>query len=423
LVLPGAGVIDTIVALLAVSLVRNRTFVQSSPNACGFEELAEGAVEDKIKLDGQEELSTLTNKFNESPRQVRTERSQLTAGGNRLFDIVRSIRDGVIILDASGSVLFANAQARERLSLAGEKVEGKPLTAVLGEKHELVNLAAAALATGAEAHDVPIEPTGGSSVLVRLFKLGGGRNPAGLLIILRDLRSVVEIERALDYSNRLARLLSGVAHQLRRPLQGMNLRLELLRSDNGERKDRHLDRLREAIDRLDSSIEALDRFANPGDLTASNFDLNQLLRELAARVRNDHIQIEFGLAEALPEIYGDRSMISEALANIITNAVEAMPQGGVLRVESRPHDGQAEIIVADSGSGIPQDNLAQIFELYFTTKPEGRGLGLSLALRAIELNRGSIKVESCDGQGTTCHVSLPLASRPTPSAEQPDAMD
>jgi signal transduction histidine kinase len=215
----------------------------------------------------------------------------------------------------------------------------------------------------------------------------------------------------------LTRLLSGVAHQLRRPLQGIKLRLELLRSDTEERKDLHLDKLREAIDRLDSSIEALDRFANPGELAASRFDLNQLLRESAARVRNDQIRIEFGLAEALPEIFGDRSMISEALANIITNAVEAMPQGGVLRLESRSHDGQAEITVADSGSGIPQDNLARIFELYFTTKPEGRGLGLSLALRGIELNRGSIRVESCAGQGTTCHVALPLARLSAPSTE------
>src|SRR4029077_14761267 len=111
--------------------------------------------------------------------------------------------------------------------------------------------------------------------------------------------------------------------------------LELLRSDTEERQDLHLDKLREAIDRLESSIEALDRFANPGELVASRFDLNQLLRELAARVSSDQMRIEFGLAEALPEIYGDRIMISEAVANIITNAVQAMPQGGVLRLESR----------------------------------------------------------------------------------------
>ncbi len=426
LVVLAAGLIDTIVAWLLLSLITNRTFVQVSRIARGFEELAEGAEEVEIKLDGQEELSTLTNKFNELSRRVRTERSQLAAGGNRLFDIVRSIQDGVIMLDASGAVLFASTQALERLSLTGENVEGKPLKSVLGDKHELVNLAASAMETGAEARDVTIEPTAGSSVLVTLFKLGGGRTPAGLFIILRDLRSVVEIETALDYSNRLARLgalLSGVAHQLRGPLQGMSLRLELLRSDNGERKHRHIERLREEIDRLDSSVEALLRFLRPEDLTVGDFDLNQLLRELAARVGNDQIQIEFQLAEDLAEIHGDRGMISEALVNIITNAVEAMPRGGVLRLESRSDGDHAEAVVADTGTGVPQENLSKIFDLYFTTKSEGTGLGLSLALRAVELNQGSIKMDSRAGQGTTCHITLPLATRPTSSTEQADVSD
>ena len=137
---------------------------------------------------------------------------------------------------------------------------------------------------------------------------------------------------------------------------------------------------------------------------------------------NDQIQIEFQLAEDLAEVHGDRSMISEALVNIITNAVEAMPRGGVLRLESRSLDDQAEVVVADTGTGVPQENLARVFDLYFTTKSEGSGLGLSLALRAVELNQGTIKVESCVGQGTTCHITLPLATRPTASAEQPDVV-
>jgi signal transduction histidine kinase len=100
-----------------------------------------------------------------------------------------------------------------------------------------------------------------------------------------------------------------------------------------------------------------------------------------------------------------------------------MPRGGVLRLESRSLDDQAEVVVTDTGTGVPQENLARVFDLYFTTKSKGTGLGLSLALRAVELNRGSIKVESCVGQGTTCHISLPLARQPTSSTEQADVSD
>ena len=406
----------TIVAWILLSMVTSRIFRELSQIARDFGALA--GADAAIELDGDEELATLTGRFNELSRRVTADRSQLASGGDRLFDVVRSIQDAVLMLDPSSAILFANQQAREKLAPAAEKMEGRTLKSVLGDDHPLVSLAASTIDAGVEAHDVPIELERGSSFLVSFYKLGHGRTPAGLLAILRDMRPVIELQTALDYSNRLAHLgalISGVAHQLRSPLQGMNLRLELLRSAGVENKDRHIERMQQEIDRLDTAVEALLRFMRPEHLKLTDFDLNQLVRELAApaRIRSERVQVERKLADGLPAVRGDRTMLSEALSNVITNAVQAMPAGGILTVSSRRVGAVAEVIVADTGSGIEKERLDRIFDLYYTTKPHGSGLGLALALRAIELNKGTIKIDSRVGEGTTCTISLPAAESVT----------
>jgi signal transduction histidine kinase len=114
---------------------------------------------------------------------------------------------------------------------------------------------------------------------------------------------VLELQTALDYSNRLARLgalISGVAHQLRSPLQSMNLRLELLRDAGLESKDRHIEKMRQEVERLDKAVEALLCFMRPERLKLTDFDLNQLTHEVAAQVRNSHVRVEYRFAEELP---------------------------------------------------------------------------------------------------------------------------
>jgi signal transduction histidine kinase len=195
---------------------------------------------------------------------------------------------------------------------------------------------------------------------------------------------------------------------LRSPLQGMNLRLELLKGAGFENKDRHIERMRQEVERLDKAVDALLRFMRPEHLKLSDFDLNQLAREVAAQIKSDYVRVEYRLAEGLPPVRADRSMIREALSNVITNAVQAMATRGVLTLSSRAAATLAELTVTDTGVGIEKERLAHIFDLYYTTKPQGSGLGLALALRAIELNRGTIKIDSQVGEGTSCIISLPI---------------
>jgi signal transduction histidine kinase len=195
----------------------------------------------------------------------------------------------------------------------------------------------------------------------------------------------------------------------------MNLRLELLRNDDGEGKDRHIERLRQEVERLDQSVEALLRFMRPETLKITDFDVNQLLRELGSRIRDPQVRVDYHLAESLPAVHGDRSMLSEALSNVIANAAQAMmPKGGVLTLRTWVADQAIQVAVVDTGIGIEKEQLDLVFNLYYTTKPHGNGVGLSLALRAIELNRGTIKIESRVAEGTTCRIRLPIATDEAP---------
>lgn len=399
-------------AMLVVMPIANRILEQLAILTRGFEQLAAGKSPEEVKVSGTGELSTLAEKFNELSRQVRADRSRLDTDQSKLFEVVRSIQDAVVLLDTNGVVLFANKEAQERLAPKSSALEGVSLASALDPGHPLLALAQSTV-TGSEAHDVPLKLPSGGTHLVSFFRLGRERIPAGLLIVLRDLAPVIELETALDSSNRLARLgtlISGLAHQLRSPLNGMNMRLELLRREAGEAGEKHIDKLRHEVTRLDEAIEVLLRFMRPEQLKVSDFDMNELLRELGARLNTEKIKVDYQLDPALPAIQADRGLINEALTNLITNAEQAMSGGGELTISSRLLGATVEVTIADRGPGIDKEQLDRIFDLYYTTKTGGSGLGLPFAMRAIELNGGKIVIESEPGQGTVCKVTIPIAS-------------
>ncbi len=145
----------------------------------------------------------------------------------------------------------------------------------------------------------------------------------------------------------------------------------------------------------------------PEQLKPASVPLNVLLTEVAGAVRKPDIRVEFDLEPSVLAITADRALLAEALRNIVANAVEAMPQGGRLTIGTRRlPDGFVEIGVADEGGGI--EDTSRIFNLYYTTKKSGSGLGLPLALRAVDLHHGTIQVDSQPGAGTTVKIRLPI---------------
>ena len=226
-----------------------------------------------------------------------------------------------------------------------------------------------------------------------------------------ELRPLLEVETVQLSSPlpRLESLISAIAHQLRNPLNNMSMRLELLRNEVGEGAIKHIDKLRHEMNRLDETVETLLKFIFPANLEIREFDIGEMLKELGAQVENDRIRLEFRIEPDLPKIRADREMIHDALMNVITNALEAMPERGTLKLSAIREGCAAAISISDSGHGIDPENLTRVFELYYTTKPSRKGLGLSNALRSIELNGGTITITSLPGEGAVCRLSLPIS--------------
>ncbi|MBA3270978.1 MAG: hypothetical protein H0T71_10745 [Acidobacteria bacterium] len=225
----------------------------------------------------------------------------------------------------------------------------------------------------------------------------------------------------------LGRLTAGVAHEVKNPLNAMTIHLELLKQKlaSGQPPSAtgtHVDIISREIRRLDDVVQGFLKFARPEELTLRAVSVGELvdevLKTLAVEANVMHVTLETAIGPGVPDIEADPGILRQALLNLARNAVQAMPDGGRLTIAAAPtRDGRVEIRVADTGIGIPPGNLAKIFDLYFTTKESGTGIGLSLVYRTVQLHNGDIDVESVPGAGTTFIIKMPKAG----SATQADA--
>lgn len=208
-------------------------------------------------------------------------------------------------------------------------------------------------------------------------------------------------------------LTSGVAHELKNPLNSISLRLELLRARlaSGADADGEIDILAQEVTRLDRVVKTFLDFTRPVELAMEEVDPSSLCRSVLDFVRPEAdaagVSLEFVEPSRPITIRGDEDLIRQALLNIFKNAIEAMPDGGTLTAKVSEVAGECEISINDTGVGIPAEKREKIFQLYFSTKEKGSGIGLAMTFRAVQLHGGSIFVESEVGQGTTFHIHLP----------------
>ncbi len=384
----------------------------------GVEQLASAHASPDVRVESRDELGKLADKFNLLSRRIMADRQQWERERDRLVSSVSSIKDAVLMLDSAGRVKFANPEALGRLGLPDGIAVGKYLPRLLGPDHPLVRLTGTALRARSELHNVNMELDGPGSArfLVSLLKtdLEDG-DQGGLLLVLRDVSMVEELEDTLNFSRIMARqgrLLSGLGHQLRNPLYALGLQVALLADDarNAAPLDERIEAIRSELGRINQTIGSLLRFIRLERLELSEFMLNDLVREVAARhVNSSKHRGDYQLDNRVLDVEGDRALLFEALSNLIANAVEAMPNGGKVTLSTAlTGNGGTEIAVVDEGTGIEPENLSSIFDFCFTTKPTGAGIGLSMALRIIDLHRGTLKISSRPGHGTTARITLPL---------------
>ena len=244
----------------------------------------------------------------------------------------------------------------------------------------------------------------------------------GFSAIMRDITERKRMEQRLIHGERmtaLGELAAILAHEIKNPLNSMVINLEVLRGhlgglseDTRAKTDKYMRVLHDEMNRLNKVIRGFLDFAKPVALTLSEVALNDVLRDLVDLVQHQAtktgVVIHLELAAALPTVTGDAAQLKQALLNLVLNAFHAMPSGGRLRLSTALTPERAvRVTVADSGAGIAEADLAKIFDLFYTTKPDGSGLGLPTVQRIVQSHGGRIAVDSKIGSGTTFSVLFP----------------
>ncbi|MGB7217572.1 MAG: ATP-binding protein [Vicinamibacterales bacterium] len=363
------------------------------------------------------------------------------------------LEDSIAVFDAEGALVFASSGMRATLP---PDALGQSVSHLFTPEHPYRTLVEEGLARGQSngpltvllpparpgSDTSPAAPAGEQVVRSDVLRSRNGKL-AGVLIVARDADRLRQVQFTLNHSRRMAalgRLSAGLAHEIKNPLNATMIRLELLRqqlspagtesvapirradgtsiagSEPGEASDlgEHVEVIAAQIRRLDEVVQGFLKFIRPEDIRLQPVALADILAGIMpiieAEAQSHGVVVRTDVPAGLPDLAADQAMLEQALLNLAINACQAMREGGVLRIAAAPTWGRyVAVQVEDNGIGIPPADLDRIFDLYFTTKEGGSGIGLSMVFRAVHLHGGEITVESTPGRGTTFRLLLPQA--------------
>ena len=376
----------------------------------------------RARRDEFSQVIEAAGKLGKELSETRERRSQV----QRQMSALANFMDvGVLLLAADRTLEFANATARELLGGGAPGAFEERWDAMKDSFDEVPDPAIHGGPTSTHVDiDVPVDGRA-RSLRLELYRPEPDEQGGYLVLVKdRDLLEALETDLRLATQMRgLARVYGALAHELKAPLGAMGLNLELL-SDALEvdanadptvraRQKRYADVLREELGRLNRSLVAVLNQTTSLAETREPFDLRQLIHDLEAllapQAKQQHVTLDVQLPEREIRLAGHRDRLKQALLNIATNGLEAMPDGGQMGMRLESDDGRATVVIRDSGPGIPPELLGKIYSMYFTTKNGGTGIGLYVARSVVESHGGTIHVDSQPGNGTCFTVSLPLS--------------
>lgn len=372
---------------------------------------------------GGDELGQVSRKITQVGQQLRGVHEIFSTMRENMNSVMAGLEDGLLLFTRDARAVMVSPAAEKFLGAPAGQFLGRRVTEIFPVGHPLRN---ALHIEGDELVEVAAETelktsAGEKRVGVSVQAIQEDGERMGALVTLRDLDSLDSINTQLQVSERLAalgRITAGVAHEVKNPLNSMRLWLENLKesltpdSDGGARQAVQV--LDKEIDRLDTVVKRFLDFTRPMEVRLEPTQLAELLREVLEvaqpQMQKANIQVAQLLPIDVPEVYVDRALLKQAVLNLVLNAGESMTSGGLLRLVLSRRGEMAEITVGDTGKGIPPENQQKIFQLFFTTRPGGHGIGLASTFRIVQLLNGSIDFTTEVGKGTTFRIELPLAA-------------
>jgi len=374
-------------------------------------------------IESTDELGEVRQKIKQVGQQLRGVHEIFSSLRENMNSVMAGLEEGLILFTRDGRAVMISPAAEKFLGASASQFLGRRATEIFPTGHPLYE---GLRLEGGElrelASETELETAEGSRrVGVTVQEIQGAGERMGALVTLRDLDSLESINTQLQVSERLAavgRITAGVAHEVKNPLNSMRLWLENLKeslprdAEDGARQAVTV--LDAEIDRLDAVVKRFLDFARPMDVKLEPTQLANLLREVLdvarPQLEQAHVHVAQLLPIGVPEVFVDRALLKQAVLNLVLNAVDAMPNGGQLQLTLSRRGEMAEITVGDTGKGIPLENRQKVFQLFFTTRPGGSGIGLASTFRIVQLHNGSIDFTSEVGRGTTFRIELPLAA-------------
>jgi signal transduction histidine kinase len=356
-------------------------------------------------------------------RQIRDSREIFSALKDNVDQLMSKLQDGLMLFARDSRVVLVSAPVEGFLGRPRAELLGRTVHEVFDRNSLLGSALLEAFDRRRPVSQREFEAAGGRRVQVSLDFVQEQNSQIGALLIMRDPESVRRIGDEIEMSRRLSasgRLTRGVAHEVKNPINAIVLHLQLLRNKLAEQEPdtrRHMDIIDSEIRRLDRVVQTLVDFTRPRDLHLEEVDLRRLIEDVAQLAAPDAEQhgviIERNMPKERLPIKADVDLLKQAFLNVVINGVQAMPQGGLLTISAQRENNAVVAEVRDQGAGIPHDLHDKIFELYFTTKKDGSGIGLAQTYQVLQWHYGSVDFESVEGTGTIFRFHIPtIASLP-----------
>ncbi len=349
-------------------------------------------------------------------------------------NILESLDDGLVVVDAGDRVVRWNRALEGLFGVGRAGAVGRRLDEVFGVPLvDTLRSARHGHPEGATLYRVPLgAPRGGGAeegllvnvAVVPLQSNQSGVGPGGWIILLEDVTDRVQLEEQLQIADKMASigvLAAGVAHEVNTPLTGISSYTQMLleRADPEHPDTKLLEKIERQTFRAAKIVNGLLTLARSGGQSAVergpvdiNAVINDVLSLLEHQFKGGSVQVRRDLAAPAPIVYGFEHKLQQVFLNLFINARDAMPKGGWLSISTRTRDGSAVVEIGDTGTGIPAEHLARIYDPFFTTKAigQGTGLGLSITYGIVREHEGTITCDSAVGEGTRFTLTLPLSA-------------
>jgi PAS domain S-box-containing protein len=390
-------------------------------------DIARGRFNDTIPIRRRDELGLLSSRINQMADSLRTYTDKLKETAEELRgtkeyleSFVGQTSDAIHVTDLTGKVIRVNPAFEKMFGWTADEVLGAPLPLLTDESEEDYRRIVGRVLGGeavADHETVRSTKTGDTvdvSITVSPIRSEDGQIVA-IAEIARNITSRKQAEEAIRRSEKLSvvgQLAAGVAHEIRNPLTTVRGFVQLQRQ-SGKLTESHLDVMLSELDRINLIVSEFLILAKPQARQIQDIDVRNLLSEIILLLyplaHLSNIVVNTSFDPKAPQICGDPNQLKQVFINLLKNGFEAMPNGGAITVELRsvPEESCISVLVTDEGVGIPEENMPRIGEPFYTSKPNGNGLGLMVSGRIIEGHKGSMKIRSRVGVGTTVEVRLP----------------